>query len=477
MNRKKICIISIVVGICVLLIAGLGILYAIGKKDGDVSESEEEIQTETEQVESTKVDLPQLDMPEMFQEDLFEQYGTVLQNFNDADVIEKEYDAKNHLVKEVRKNNGDISEVRTYEYNQNGYLVQEKIGYIQNGNEHYADFVSYEYDNNNNVISQLYTNSEGIMLYQIAYPTEGEIAEQTDFGKTYDEHDNVAQELYYYEDWRIYHDELRIIQYAYQYDEQGRIVKEIKNHNGVIEYYQNEYDDNGQLVRRIFVDNERNVVELREFQYSNGTVIKESVKSVIINWEQSASLTGIDEQTYLELVSLFTCDSETYYNNWYTKALTSYYSSPEEIDLYWLFLYGGSGVTASEEEEQYYIDNKIKGEDGYIGELFCINEDIVNAALEKCLGITVSQTKDGLMAFNNLLYYEKTGNYLMNLTEGWDIPILFTGATQLENGDVELYYLFQEQESVVTMRNKNGTWKIVSNQSVNGEEHPYLQSN
>ncbi len=182
----------------------------------------------------------------------------------------------------------------------------------------------------------------------------------------------------------------------------------------------------------------------------------------------------LDDATYQELLSLFATDASRPWDNWYLRGLTSYYSTPGEIDLGWLFQYGCNDSKPSEEEYRYYEENMPEDGPG-IGALFRITESGANDVLNQYFGISLSQTKEGFSAFEGYTYYEITGNYLINHMDAGDYPVTFMGGTKLANGDVELYYTFYDQESVVTLRNQSGTWKMKSNQSVNGEEHPYAQ--
>ncbi len=179
----------------------------------------------------------------------------------------------------------------------------------------------------------------------------------------------------------------------------------------------------------------------------------------------------LDDATYAELTSLFAYEVSPH-NNWYLRALTSYYSTPEEIDLRYLFWSGCNDAQPTQEEQDYALANDSEGNAQY-ADLMRVTENGMNEILDQYLGISLSQTsKDN--AFTNDLYCDKTGNYLLWRSEDVTRDVTFTGGTMLNNGDVELSYYdtyATEYKGIVTLRKENDTWKILSNRSADGKAH------
>lgn len=175
---------------------------------------------------------------------------------------------------------------------------------------------------------------------------------------------------------------------------------------------------------------------------------------------------GIDTATYNELVSLFSFES-TPVESWYLRALTSYYSSPQEMDFSYFFYSGCSDYFPTAEEQAYAAEHI-----DHFSNLFRATPDGMNEVLNTYFGISLSDI--GTSFFNNQLYYEPTGNYLLPRGDDVTRPVVVTGASKLGNGKVELYYYDKycpEYQGNVTLRKEDNVWKVISNLSANGKGH------
>ncbi len=172
----------------------------------------------------------------------------------------------------------------------------------------------------------------------------------------------------------------------------------------------------------------------------------------------------MNDATYNELTALFQHDGVPHHN-WYLRTLTSYYTSPEQVNLRYLFWSGCNNARPSQEETSFALANDSEGNAQY-ADLMRVTESGMNEILNQYMGISLAQTT-GTSAFATDLYCEKTGNYLLWRSEDVTRDVTFTGAVLLENGYVELYYYdtyMPDITGVVTLYKEANRWKIYSHQ-------------
>lgn len=151
-----------------------------------------------------------------------------------------EYNDKKQKIKvtEFDLENQPVAKI-TYDYDNNGNLICEKIYTLNDDIETLDSIITYKYDNNNNLIERQIKNSEEMLVDKIEYKYDnnGNILEEkvTTFensNESYCECDNC--------------DESSITQfstkYVYEYDNNGNIIKEI-------EY---EIDENENLIPLVY---------------------------------------------------------------------------------------------------------------------------------------------------------------------------------------------------------------------------------
>ena len=150
--------------------------------------------------------------------------------------------------------------------------------------------------------------------------------------------------------------------------------------------------------------------------------------------------------------------------DWFPRALTSYYDSPEKIDLFQLFYTGIPGAdNTPSTAELAFLENKPGYEPEF--DLVRIPTAEMNRVLREYFGITLSETEG--IGLENFLYNEQTDCYYHSHT---DTNLSFrevTAAEELEDGLWHVIYAAQgDDHGVVTLRRYDGGWQILSNQQL-----------
>jgi hypothetical protein len=206
-------------------------------------------------------------MPVSFEYDLIDKKGTnkVLYNGENLPIGEVVmrpdvqaiydfvYDDNGTITKQVLHLNSDteiLESAYEYYYDSNGYLIRAEY----NAYDGYWAILTFIYDENRNIPYESYEDESGLFEYV----------------KTIDENGNVAK----YE--QIYNGESVLLEFTYEFDNEGRIVKEICTLAEVgqetVEYV---LDTNGKVVKEIYTDYQGEQ-DVTEYTYDNyGNVIYE----------------------------------------------------------------------------------------------------------------------------------------------------------------------------------------------------------
>lgn len=152
-------------------------------------------------------------------------------------------------------------------------------------------------------------------------------------------------------------------------------------------------------------------------------------------------------------------------HDWYNMALTSYYESPEQINLYYLF-YGGFLNQDPKEptpEEKAYLE----GEHGFIEpyELHRLPVADMDAILQEYFDITLNETDQ--IGLEDLVYWEKTDCYYSGHTDALGVSdVVVTNIEVQTDGTYKVSYETGDSmigSSVVVMRPVYHDWQFVSN--------------
>lgn len=171
-----------------------------------------------------------------------------------------------------------------------------------------------------------------------------------------------------------------------------------------------------------------------------------------------------------ELSALFGLQPER--GNWYNHALAGasldeYYTSPAEMNLFWLF-YDGDPTAKVTEEERAYLASLPNGDFLLSLDISKVTTAKMNEVLQTYFGITLEETQGiGLDSFH---YYKPTDSYLNSHGDTAAGIYTFVSGVELDNGDVTLYYdgfgihYPDPTYYAVTLHlSEEGVWQIVSN--------------
>ena len=149
------------------------------------------------------------------------------------------------------------------------------------------------------------------------------------------------------------------------------------------------------------------------------------------------------------------------YDSWYAQALTSYYDHPAGIDLFQLFYNGIPGVNNTPSKEELTFLN---GQPGYNPDfdLFRIPGQEMDRVLGEYLGIDRTEALGLGMA--NFMYDPQSDCYYHCHTDTNASCPTVTAAQELPNGDWQVLYTDGFLgDGVVTLRQRDGKWQILSN--------------
>lgn len=175
----------------------------------------------------------------------------------------------------------------------------------------------------------------------------------------------------------------------------------------------------------------------------------------------------LDEETLSSLEAIF--DYGCYKNNdlnWYGRALTSYYTRPEEMDLFQLFfnLCGDwDETTLTAEEQKLLADNVGDHWSNFdIGRMTTGEMDMV---LRTYFGISLENANQATL--DGFFYCEETDAYLEGNNSTNAIVIELLGGRTLDDGSIELFYQDRNnpgsKQGIVTLYLQDGRWMIRSN--------------
>lgn len=163
---------------------------------------------------------------------------------------------------------------------------------------------------------------------------------------------------------------------------------------------------------------------------------------------------------------------------WYANALTGFYASPETVDLF-QFFYDHRGYTVdkselSDAEKDYYV--------GLLGEIFleldntCISAADADAVLMQYFGFTLADTAEGTIP--GFTYDPKHDAYIYIHSDTNAVTVdpqyaVFTGEDTMELYYVNRISSVQDYLCVVTLREVDGAWQVVSNLPANPTDSLY----
>ena len=160
------------------------------------------------------------------------------------------------------------------------------------------------------------------------------------------------------------------------------------------------------------------------------------------------------------------------YNSWYAQALTSYYNSPAEIDLFQLFYNGIPGVDNTlSEAEQTFLENQ----SGYYNpdfDMVRIPGQDMRQVLNDYFGIDLESTAQ--IGLQNFIYDPATDCYYHCHTDTNASSPTVTAAYQLPDGNWQILYTNAFLgNGAVTLCAQAGTWQITSNLPIESTEIAY----
>lgn len=147
--------------------------------------------------------------------------------------------------------------------------------------------------------------------------------------------------------------------------------------------------------------------------------------------------------------------------NWYNFALTSYYDSPEKVDLYKLFYNGIPGsprVDLTEDEKNQLWS--VPGFEPYM-DLVCLPEDMMNGILEQYFGITLA---DCDLENSGLYYMESKHCYFICVSDvGGCYDLVLEKLEEQHNGLIVVFYIANGKEGAVELMPYGDGYRIVGN--------------
>lgn len=147
--------------------------------------------------------------------------------------------------------------------------------------------------------------------------------------------------------------------------------------------------------------------------------------------------------------------------NWFHFALTSYYDSPEKIDLYKLFYNGfpeNPRVELTQDEKNQLWS--VPGFEPYM-DLVCLPEDMMNRTLEQYFGITLA---DCNLENSGLYYLESKHCYFVCSSDvGGFSDLLIEKLEEQPNGIIAVFYTADGKEGAVELMPYGDSYRIVGN--------------
>ena len=147
--------------------------------------------------------------------------------------------------------------------------------------------------------------------------------------------------------------------------------------------------------------------------------------------------------------------------DWYPRALTSFYETPAQIDLFQLFYAGiPGGDNSITHEEQAFLETCPGYEPEF--DLVRISATEMDQVLQQYFGISLEQT-DGI-GLENFIYWEDGDCYYHSHTDTNLGFIELNKVEMFENGSLRITYTNEsDQICVVTLVKSVNGWRIISN--------------
>ena len=207
-------------------------------------------------------------------------------------IYEYVYDENGNIQKQlVKKNSEEGYEFSSYEYTYNANGQRIKAEFVLHGGA--TGFHTFTYDENGNLIKQTYEDSHGnAYTYIMSYDDKG-------YRTRLD---------------TVFLVESEVINISYQFDDNGRVIKEATTYpDDTVEYVDYTYDAKGNKLSEVFTDNEG--VQYGRYDYTydeNGNTIKEEYthangdkEYVIIEYELMYVPSGITHGTEIFLTEVW----------------------------------------------------------------------------------------------------------------------------------------------------------------------------
>lgn len=148
---------------------------------------------------------------------------------------------------------------------------------------------------------------------------------------------------------------------------------------------------------------------------------------------------------------------------WYLKALTSYYDSPEQMDLSMLFYGGVSNEEITDEEEDFLV--RQMGDWVRSMDKQRVTSAEMDEVLQTYFGITLDQADVSTM-LDQFCYYEPTDAYLSAHTDSNVFPIEILQVVTVSDSGVQVHYCDRnhpDRQGIVTFDVSGDVWQIYSN--------------
>lgn len=157
------------------------------------------------------------------------------------------------------------------------------------------------------------------------------------------------------------------------------------------------------------------------------------------------------------------------YDSWYNKALTSEYTTPEQINLEYLFYNGFAeesrdATDAELSELKAVIENRDFADMIQYLEIIRLPVDKMNQVLQDYFGITLEDVDD--TGFDGMYYLESTNcYYLMHTDAVWTEDFNAISVEYMEDGSILVYYTADWESTVrcVTLMPHGDGYRILSN--------------
>lgn len=206
----------------------------------------------------------------------FDENGNLIYELNndaDGNFIEKyeyEYDENNHIVKKISYMDGDeIAELKTISRNEDGKIQHYELKYFDGS----SDIANYTYDEKDNLLKIESKDEDGdiSLLHEFEYDEESNIVVEKktdDFGAEFELNNTYENGKITKEIKQKFREDITTTT-NFEYDEEGRISsKKVVADNGLVfENINYEYNDDGKTSKITIIDDE--FPQYVYFEYDN----------------------------------------------------------------------------------------------------------------------------------------------------------------------------------------------------------------